>query len=314
METSSRSAWTSLPGAQGYDLSVGNTPGSGNITQLRFPASAGTSFSIPAPTGTYYLRVRGFLGPIEGPFSNEEAVHPGLEPCVPGTTTTVTATPDGINANVAWTPVPGVSAYRVQWSRFSGITELEETVATNSVTRAMPFNGNFFVRVVAVSACGDTLSNEAPFTIAVTRRFLSPGEIASNLFAVQREFPRAFQLAHTGSGERYDFIILACRRLYQVSGGTVACNFRRALIGDLSMDGLSVQNQNDGRWYFADVISGAGGSNPILYYDNHPFHRGALLEDPSGRYAPHGAANPFGVPGSYGPIRTARNYGPAGGW
>ena len=128
-------AWTSLPGAQGYDLSVGNTPGSGNITQLRFPASAGTSFSVPAPTGTYNLRVRGFLGPIEGPFSNEESVHPGLEPCVPGTTTTVTATPDGNNANVNWTPVPGVSAYRVQWSRFSGSTELEETVATNSVAR-----------------------------------------------------------------------------------------------------------------------------------------------------------------------------------
>ena len=125
-------------------------------------------------------------------------------------------------------------------------------------------------------------------------------------------FPRAFALAHTGSGERYDFIILACRRLYQASGGTVACNFRRAAIGDLSMDGLSVENPANGRFYFADIISGAGGSNPILYYDGHPFHDGALLRDRSGRYAPWGAANPFGVPGSYGPIRTAVNYGRRG--
>jgi hypothetical protein len=79
------------------------------------------------------------------------------------------------------------------------------------------------------------------------------------------------------------------------------------------MDGLSVENPADGRYYFADVIAGAGGSNPSIIY-SPPFHDGALLRDGSGRYAPWGFANPFGVPGSYPPLRTHVNYGPAGGW
>jgi hypothetical protein len=79
------------------------------------------------------------------------------------------------------------------------------------------------------------------------------------------------------------------------------------------MDGLSVENPSDGRYYFADVIAGAGGPNPTLWYE-HPFHDGALLRNDSGNYAPWGFANPFGVPGSYAPLRTYVNYGPAGGW
>jgi hypothetical protein len=259
--------------------------------------------------------VRGFLGAIDGPFSNEAEVSPGLQPCVQGTAAVVTAAADNSNAVVNWTAVPGVSGYIVQWSRFTGATELEETVTTNSVTRAMPFNGDFFVRVVAVSACGNTISNEAAFTIAVTRRHLSRGEILGHLRATQAAFPRAFNNAHReGNPEKWDFMILACRRLYQASGGTVGCNWRRASIGDLSMDGLSVENPSDGRYYFADVIGGAGGCCPELQYIP-PFHRGALLEDTSGRYAPHGFVNPFGEPGRYLPLRTSfRGYGAAGGW
>jgi hypothetical protein len=61
------------------------------------------------------------------------------------------------------------------------------------------------------------------------------------------------------------------------------------------------------------VISGAGGCCPSIHY-GHPFHGGALLRDPSGQYAPWGFANPFGVAGRYPPLRTAANYGAAGGW
>jgi hypothetical protein len=303
-------AWTAIPFVQGYDILVSGTVNA----VVRLPAAAGTGFVVDAPTGTYNIRVRGFLGALEGPLSDEVSVSPGLQPCVPGTTTTVTATPVQNILNATWTPVPGATAYIVQWSRFSGTTELAETVATNSVSRAIPLNGDFFVRVIAVSACGDTTSAEAPFTIAVTRIHLSPSQIRGHLLATAANYPRAFALAHGSTGERYDYIILACRRLYQATGGTVGCNFRRAAIGDLSMDGLSVQNPANDRFYFADVIFGAGGPNPSIGYEAHPFHDGALLRDGTGQYAPWGFANPFGVPGSYGPLRTAFNYGPAGGW
>jgi hypothetical protein len=78
------------------------------------------------------------------------------------------------------------------------------------------------------------------------------------------------------------------------------------------MDGLSIENPSDGRYYFFDVIAGAGGSNPSIWIDAHAngslaFADGVLLRDTSGRYAPHGFANPLNH-------KTYVNYGAAGGW
>ena len=163
--------------------------------------------------------------------------------------------------------------------------------------------------MVAVTPCGNATSAEVPFTIAeIPRRHLSQADILGILNQVRAEFPRAFQTAHTNSSEKYHYIILATRRLFEASGGTVGGNWRRAAVGDLSMDGISVENPADGRYYFADVIGGAGGSNPMIQYDP-PFHDGALLRDPSGRYAPHGFVNPMAFN-----LKTFVNYGPAGGW
>lgn len=308
---------TPLGAAPFYEITAGTTPGGAEIAALTIPAvlfAGAPRIVVSAPNGSYYLRVRASAGPIKGDWSNIAHVAVGLEGCVPGVAPTVSVSVNQNVASVSWTPVPGTIGYVVQWSRTPGITELADAVAGTSTQRVIPMNGTFYVRVVAVTnGCDIATSNEAPFTIAVTRRHLSPGEITGILVAVRNAYPRAWSLAHTGSSERYDYIILACRALYTASGGTVGCNFRRAAIGDLSMDGLSVENPSDGRYYFADVISGAGGCCPSIHYAP-PFHDGALLRDSSGRYAPWGFANPFGVAGSYAPMRTAVNYGPPGGW
>lgn len=125
-------------------------------------------------------------------------------------------------------------------------------------------------------------------------------DILSILRLTADRYPRAWQHAHHDHDvERYDFIILAGKRLYAESNGTVGLNWRRAMIGDLSMDGITVQLA-DGKYYFADVISGAGGPNPQLVYQTPGPE--ALLRDAAGVYAPHGFADPR-------PMKTAHDYG-----
>lgn len=142
----------------------------------------------------------------------------------------------------------------------------------------------------------------------MAKKHLSEAEISGTLEAVKRDYPRAWQHCHhEGDPERYDYIILAGRKLYPQGGGTVGCNWKRANVGDLSMDGLTVESPSNGRYYFDDVISGAGGSNPSISYQ-HPYHSEAnLLRDAQGNYAPQGFANPM-------ELKTHFDYGIAGGW
>ena len=301
--------WTPLPLAQGYQVVVGSGPGGSDIGMLPVPATiTGGTLPFHVPDGQYWVRVRGVAGNQVGEFSNEVlVVVPNLAPCVSPSAPTVVPVVEGGNVTLHWAPVPGALGYQVQWSRFSGGTELTENTNAASHAKYVGMLGTFFARVVVGTPCGTATSAEVPFSITeITRRHLSHAEILAILNQTRADFPRAFQTAHTHSSERYDFIILATRRLFLASGGTVGGNWRRAAVGDLSMDGLSVENPADGRYYFADVIFGAGGCCPGITY-TPPFHSGALLRDGSGNYAPHGFANPM-------TLRTHVNYGPAGGW
>jgi hypothetical protein len=120
---------------------------------------------------------------------------------------------------------------------------------------------------------------------------ISDAQINEILQQTANDYPRAWSKAHhQGDAEAWDWITLACRRLYEASGGAVRGNWRRGVQGDLSMDGVSVCLE-DGQWYFADVIVGAGGPNPQIGY-RRPGPDG-LLRNSAGQYIGEaGAADP----------------------
>jgi hypothetical protein len=299
--------WTGVAGAQGYTVVVGTAPGAADIGAMNVPATT-TSLSTPAPDGVYYIRVRGFAGSLIGPFSNEVVATVG-GPCVVPTEPIVTASVNGGTVILNWTGGAGARLFQVQWSRFPGQTELTEQTTSTSHSKWIGVAGTFYARVVAISPCGSTTSAEVSATIeSIPKRYLSTAEISSILNQVRVAYPRAWSLAHRSSTpERWDYIILASRYLFQLSGGTIGANWRRARVGDLSMDGLSVENPADQRYYFADAICGAGGPSPSVCYST-PFQDSQLLREyAGGPYAPHGFANPM-------TLRTHFNYGAAGGW
>jgi hypothetical protein len=127
-------------------------------------------------------------------------------------------------------------------------------------------------------------------------------QIIAALHEVKAAYPRAWSKAHReGDPERYDFIILAGKRLHTESGGRVGCNWKRADIGDLSMDAITVIGRDidldDDRYYAVDVVVGASGDNPQIGWTFL-----GLLTDRAGVYAPHGFADPR-------ELRTHYDYG-----
>lgn len=154
--------WTGVPGATGYNLVV-----SGSLTaDVNLPASV-TNIVVNAPAGTYNLRVRATAGGQAGPFSNTATVTVGgapPTPCQPTAPTISTAVNGGV-VTVSWAAVPGATGYALQFSRFSGGTELVQQTAQTSYIQFVGMMGTFYVRVVAVTPCGNATSTEAAFTI-----------------------------------------------------------------------------------------------------------------------------------------------------
>jgi hypothetical protein len=163
--------WTPLPGVTGYTIGVGTAPGASNLADVNLPVFV-NRIVVKAPAATYYLRVRGFVGTIVGPNSNEASVtvadQPAPPPCAPiGAPASVTAAASGLGVNVSWAPVAGAAGYQIQWSRQPNTTELVETTTATSVAKHVGFAGTFYVRVLAASPCGSTaVSQTASFTLA----------------------------------------------------------------------------------------------------------------------------------------------------
>jgi hypothetical protein len=135
--------------------------------------------------------------------------------------------------------------------------------------------------------------------------------VQRSLEDTQRLYPQAWAHAHRdGDPARWDFIILAVRRLWAESAGTVGGNWRRGVHGDLSMDGLSVLG-GDGQWRFADIIVGAGGDNPRLSY-HEPSGDDSLLRNSAGHYVGiDGVAKPENLPATH--LTYDAPSGPSGG-
>ncbi|HXG90167.1 MAG TPA: hypothetical protein VNJ02_17705 [Vicinamibacterales bacterium] len=159
--------WTVVPGATGYTVDVTGTVN----TQINLAASP-NFFRVNAPAGTYNIRIRGTAGSVTGPFSNTVTVTvtvggPGPGGCSQIGGLTASSNTSGGSVQITWTQVPGTLGYRVEFSRFSGSTELTRTLpaGSNSTTQFVGMVGTFYARVVAGNACSTSTSNEVQFRI-----------------------------------------------------------------------------------------------------------------------------------------------------
>jgi hypothetical protein len=274
--------WTPVPGALGYTLQAGTAAGLSNIASVNLPASI-TRIAVVAPPGVYYLRVRAFSGTVAGPFSNEAVANmfgPAPPPsCQPPAAPSVTANVQGGNVTLNWPSVAGAIGYQVQWSRFSGGTELVENSSTNSHSKYVGVPGTFYARVVALTSCGNATSAEVPFTIVTLTGSgprtpnPAPGQMlplpsyGQNVVIQMAQQYRGDLLnscRDTGGNNTFVFRVVQALRQRDTRWGL---NYKRGQKGELSQDivaynGTANPDEGESHVYLIDIISGHCGSNP----------------------------------------------------
>jgi hypothetical protein len=273
--------WSSLPGAQGYTLEAGTSPGVANIATVNLLASMGTRVVVFAPNGTYYVRVRGFAGALVGEFSPVHAVTVGGPvTCGPLAAPAVAASNSSyLTVKVDWTPVAGAIGYMVEYSRFNHITELAEPVGpvTNSVTKYAGFPGNFYVRVVAHSACGEVaasayvpfeLTNIGPRTPDPSpgQRLPIPAYGEAVVEAVAARFPGDLHNSCAEHGGNNVFMFRVVQALRQ-RDSRWGLNWKRGNRGDLSQDIVTYNygpgsDEDTRNVYIIDIVSQHCGNRP----------------------------------------------------
>lgn len=159
-------AWRPSPAATGYVLDVGLTSGA---THASAPLGNVTAFQTVAAAGSYFARVRavnacGSSGPsVEVPLTlgcSATAVVPG----------TLGVTSGGGAATFSWLAPLGATSYRLRAGTAPGASNVVDTdvgaVTSVGVPLAGVPAGTYYVRVVAVSACGiGAPSNEVALTV-----------------------------------------------------------------------------------------------------------------------------------------------------
>jgi glucose/arabinose dehydrogenase len=147
--------WTPPAGAAvtGYRLEAGSAPGASNLAVFNSGPTPALGVS-DVPDGTYYVRVRGVIGSVAGPPSNEvQVVVAGCPvPTMPAGPTRAGA---GSTVVLNWPAAAGATGYRVEAGSGPGLANLAsiDVSAALSLTTPAP-DGVYFVRVRALNGCG----------------------------------------------------------------------------------------------------------------------------------------------------------------
>jgi hypothetical protein len=264
--------WTTVTGALGYNLQVGTTAGGSEIATITLPSIVGTRIVVTAPTGVYYLRVRGVGIGVNGPFSNEAYVN--VNPAAPPPTCSAPAAPDvnvtveGPTVTVSWPPVAGAVGYQIQYALTPEGTDLEQLLTTTSHTVVAPWVGTFYVRVRAASACGQTVSPTIPFTVSnlggsgPRTPDPAPGQllpVPDYGWQVVQDMARAYpQQLSRACKTNHEFLYLLLRELRR-RDSRWGLNWKRGNTGDMSSDIIAYNptdapDEGNGRVYIFDVI------------------------------------------------------------
>jgi len=273
--------WTPIVEALGYNIQVGTSAGASNIGSVNLPNIV-TRIVVKAPDGTYFLRVRALAGPLSGPFSNEASITvSSAGGCTPPSAPAATASVTGPSVTISWGAVANIDAYRVEFSRTPGITELAQNVtsATTSFTQYVGMLGTFYARVVAGNACGSATGNEVAFTIdniggsgprtpdpPPGQKLPLPSYGASVVEAVANAFPGdlANSCVEAGGNNVYLYRVVQALRQQDSRWGL---NWKRGNRGDMSQDIVNYNysagtDEDTTNVYIMDVITGHCGSNP----------------------------------------------------
>jgi hypothetical protein len=154
-----------------YQLQAGTAPGLSNVTVLTLPAAT-LAFSTIAPPGIYYVRVAAGNAVGLGPPSNEVTVSTAAA-CTPTMPFTPLATVNPGAISLRITPRAGFapSGYRLLAGSASGSTDVgvfDFPATTTLIGTAAP-SGRYFVRLIAVNACGESIpSTELSFVVPPT--------------------------------------------------------------------------------------------------------------------------------------------------
>jgi hypothetical protein len=159
-------SWNGVTGATSYWLEVGSGPGLSNL--YSGDVGATTALTVPAPVGTYFVRVRARTPSGLGGSSNEVIVSVGV--CA------TTPAPIGLAASVVgslvtlqWNSPPGAVSFVLEAGLTTGASNVfnGNVGGTNTVAAVAP-PGTYYVRVRAVSACGISTPSQE-ITVVVPR-------------------------------------------------------------------------------------------------------------------------------------------------
>lgn len=147
-----------------YTLYAGTAPGAVNLGSLVFRGT--TSFTVNAPSGTYYLTLVARNADGASAPSNEVAVQVGcvVAPPAPGPLTFTTA---GSSVSLAWGAAPTAEGYVAEAGQTPGSANLGAARLPNRTALAVAAPlGVYYVRVRAVNSCGTgPTSNEVVVTL-----------------------------------------------------------------------------------------------------------------------------------------------------
>ncbi len=143
-------------GHQDYVLEAGSAPGLANLVSA--PIANVPSFSVAAPAGTYYVRVRARNACGSGAASNEVVVSVGCG--LLAAPANLRFTRSGSLVTLTWDLVGGAQQYVLEVGSAGGASNLLTATVAGPLSATAP-PGVYYVRVRARSACGaGPVSNE----------------------------------------------------------------------------------------------------------------------------------------------------------
>ncbi len=263
----------------GVVLEAGTYPGGANLGAVPLPIS--TSVSIPGvPPGTYFVRVYAANAAGRSLPSNEVQVDmtPGGG-CSAPAASSLTASVSGSTVSFSWTPVAGVSGYRLEVTNTPGGPTLVSNTfgaGTTSVTYPGAPAGTYYARIVTGASCGAQTTSE---TIALTVEAPPPGsgprtpnpppgqrlplpDMSDVVDAVARAYPGDFRNSCTNA--TWLFRLVQELRRYDTRWGL---NWKRGRVNDMSFDVVDYNFSSDPdegttNVYIIDVIGGHCGPSP----------------------------------------------------